>query len=191
MRPQMKKTYLKSIPVLIILSILLITACRKDKSGFIVPDQQGTDNKTCLVLTYGTEDQSNLESYKYERDSILTEIITKEDGDVENAWYLTIEGPGQLLVFQDNKNPESALSRIYLNQDGSIEREVKVALNRDGATYRELPESINTFIYNSKKQLVKMEINMDAGEVSKGSANFTYDEKNRIKRVAFLDEFNT
>lgn len=184
----MNKVHLRFIPLLIIFS-LLVTSCRKDNSGFIIPGQQGTTSKNCQIVSYATEDKSNTANYKYELDSIITEIITTEDGLVDDAWYLKIENPKQLLVFHQNKNPESAVSRIYLNQEGSIEREVKVTLNNDG-TYKEVRESINTFIYNSKKQLTKIDINMDAGEVSKGSANFTYDDQNRIKKIAFLDEFN-
>ena len=186
----MKNIYITVISVLTILPALLISGCRKDKSGFITPNvEQGYgDNRNCQVLTYGTEDQSSVATYKYQLDTVLTEVVTTEEGEVDDAWYLTIENPKQLLVFHNDKNPASAVSRMYLNQDGSIEKEVAVTLNPDGTTYTEQTGSENTFVYNDKKQLIRMDINMETEDVEKGKINFTYDEKNRIKKIAISDE---
>ena len=163
---------------------IVFGACRQDDSTFVnsnTPQESG-DNRKCNTVRLATADNSQVATLKYELDSILTEVVSIEDGEVITAWYLHIENPRQFIFMDGSKTFENAKTRIYLNEDGSIAKEIAVALNPDGQTFTEIPDEANVYTYNSKKQLVKIDIGYDDdGEESE--AIFTYDEKNRIQRL--------
>jgi len=178
----MRKVYIAT------LFILSISACREDNSDFVNQniEQQSGDNRKCQVLKAETLDGKVLGTLKYELDSVITESISIEDGEITDARYLHIENPRQFIFLRDSKDFQDAETRIYLNEDGSIAKEIGVVLNPDGETFTEESDQVNTFTYNAKKQLVKIDLSLEGYE--KGVANLTYDDKNRIQKIVFLDE---
>lgn len=178
----MKKIYFAT------LVFLIIAACREDHSDFVNPDieQQSGDNRKCQVLKAETLDGKVSGTFKYELDSVITESINIEDGEIRDAWYLHVENARQFIFLRGSRDFQNAETRIYLNEDGSIAKEIGVILNPDGETFTEESDQVNIFTYNSKKQLVKIDVSLEGYE--KGVANLTYDNKNRIQKIVFLDE---
>lgn len=167
---------------LVILSIITITACRKDSSSFVnEPENPGSK---CLVTELTSSDESNNAINTYSRDSILTKTEKTDDGDVLPVEYLHIENPKQFLYLHGSEMPESARTRIYLNADGNIDREIAVTLNADGQTYTEDADQVNHFIYNEKKQLIRADLNIE----EESTINFSYDNKGRITRIGIEED---
>lgn len=161
--------------------VFAVISCRKDKTTVIDPDQLPPGGK-CLVLTTALQNGLRTEN-TYQLDSVPAQSITKYNGITVDEKYLILEASGQLLYTRGGKNAKDALSRIFLNADGSVAKEVAVELATDGKTLVELPAQKNVFSYNSKKQLIRVDINI----VDECSLNFTYDSKGRIVKIVQAD----
>lgn len=179
----------KLYPLFILLTILF--SCRKDKSEFVSEEheQQSGDNRKCNVLQYGIPSENSLVTQKYVLDSVLTEIVSTSDGDVDDAWYLEMENAKQFLFYDNDKTADNVQSRLYLNEDGAIQKEIRVHWDDEGGVFKEEPEDVKTFMYNDKKQLIKIEMRLEEnGTTENGDIHFTYDEVNRINKVVFVEE---
>jgi len=163
--------------------LLLITfACRKDSSTSV---PSTVSNQKCLLLSSISPDGYTTATVKYELDSIVTEIKTT-NGNEALKWYLQIENPKQFIFMDGDKSLKNAKTRIYLNDFGSIEKEIVVTLNADGLTLTEDPDQVRLFTYNSKKQLVKVESSIG----DQGVYKLTYDSKDRLNRISIQDIFD-
>lgn len=173
----------KICPVLLL--FILVVGCRKDDSAFLRPDIASSGDN-CLITQTTSPDGSSGSTVKYELDSIVTESVVKENGTVINAWYLTRESPKQFVFSDGGKDLSFAKTRIYLNDDGFISKEVGVIINDDG-TLSDDPEEVNVFTYNDRKQLV----HVDVGLMDEGKLDLTYDDKGRIERIVMHDGAGT
>lgn len=163
--------------------LLLPASCRKDSSSYTVSPVTSAGN--CLIQTSSSEDGSYQSIAKYSLDSIMTESVTKLNGIILDAWYLKEENPRQFIFLSGSNNPADAISRIYLNPDGTIAKEVMVILNNDGSTFTEVDDEANIFTYNEKKQLVS--VIRHFGD-DKGVFTFRYDSKNRIENISIFTD---
>jgi hypothetical protein len=162
--------------------LLLLVSCRKDNSLYLIEPTTGTTNGgNCLIMSSLSADGSYSTEVKYDLDSVITESIVKENGIIINKWYLKIENPRQFIFLDGSKNLTDAKSRIYLNADGTLAKEILVVLNPDGRTFTEVDDEVNTFTYNEKKQVVSAIRHL--GE-DKGVFKFTYDTQNRIEKIS-------
>ncbi|HEY1025544.1 MAG TPA: hypothetical protein VGE26_10295 [Sphingobacteriaceae bacterium] len=171
-------------PALIV--ALILTACRKDNSAFVNPPAESGSGDGCLIVKTVSPDGTGGADVKYELDSIITESITRENGEVTSAWFLIEEDPKRFIFTEGSKGLLDARTRIYLNDDGTVSKEVGLIINADG-TLSEDPEETNVFSYNDKKQLV----HVDVGLVDDGMFDLSYDDKGRIERIVMHDGMGT
>lgn len=163
-------------PYILILSIIFFfIACRKDESAYIGDNNQ----QTCLIQETKDFSGNLISSQKYDEDFKVIEFISYYEGEIDGSQYLVKEKKGQYLFYQDGKEIENLVARIYFNEDGTLQKEV--ALIVENGNFEEDLTSVDHYIYNSKKQLIRID-----SENSQETAflSFEYDEKDRVKYIS-------
>jgi hypothetical protein len=173
--------------LLFALIVFLFSGCRKDNSVLLnVTPNNNTNNagngNNCLITNSLSTDGKTSAEIKYQ-DGLPIENITKENGVIKNQRHATVESPKQLILYSGSKIPKNAKTRIYLNDFGSVAKEVALELNPNG-TFSEDTSQTRLFTYNSNKLLTKMITSM-ADEYA--VYDISYDAKNRLEKIVASD----
>ncbi|WP_026904210.1 hypothetical protein [Pedobacter glucosidilyticus] len=156
---------------------LLFFSCRKDNSVLL-----NTNITQCLITNSLSTDGKYSAEVKYQ-DGLATENIIKENGVISTAWYTTVESPKQLIIYSDSKLPENAKTRIYLNEFGSLAKEVALELNPNGTLSEDTTQK-RLFTYNSNKLLTKIITSIND---EYAVFDISYDSKSRLEKITISD----
>lgn len=170
--------------LLLALATLLFSGCRKDNSVLlnVTPNNNTGNTNNCLITNSLSTDGKISAEVKYQ-DGLPIEDITKENGVIKGEWYATIESPKQLILYSGSKIPKNAKTRIYLNDFGSLLKEVALELSPNG-TFSEDTTQKRLFTYNSNKLLTKIVTSIND---EYAVYDISYDAKNRLEKIVVSD----
>ena len=160
--------------------LLIIFSCRKDDSTFT---DSGSKQK-CLIEEIRDVAGDLVSKKVYNEDNVVIEEYNYDEGKIDESHYLEKEKEGQYLYYYESKE-EEPISRIYLNTDGTLNREVGIVIANDGS-YEDDLNNVDSYIYNSKKQLIRLEGN--GPQANGGKIEIEYDSKDRVKYISAKDK---
>lgn len=169
--------------IILALGVVFLFSCRQDES--IIKPASGSVNggdgyRASCLITKSTSSTGEIKNIKYDENAIPLESISSSG----ESHYIIVEKPKQLLYFKGGKSSDEVKSRIYMTDFGSVQKEVAVHVGDDGKTIVEDKNQVDTYYYNSKKLLTK--IDKAYGE-DRAIIELTYDDKDRVNRIVIKD----
>ncbi|ADY52479.1 hypothetical protein Pedsa_1926 [Pseudopedobacter saltans DSM 12145] len=166
--------------IILAVCAIFMFSCRQDDS-VMTPVGIGSGNGAHCLITKYTYSDGEIRSIKYDENSMLIEDISSEG----ESHYLTKENPKQFLYFKGRKSSDKKMvSRIYMTDFGSVQKEVAVHIDVDGKTIIEDANQVDIYHYNDKKLLTRIE--KGYGD-DKGIIDLTYDNKDRLNHAVIKD----
>lgn len=165
--------------IILAIGMAFLFSCRQDDS-IIVPAGSNGEFKASCLITKTTSSTGEVKNIKYDENAIPLESISSSG----ESHYIIVEKPKELLYFKGGKSPDKAISRIYMTDFGSVQKEVAVYVGNDGKTIIEDKNQVDNYYYNSKKLLTK--IDKGYGE-DRAVIELTYDNKDRVNRIVIKD----